>query len=159
MLTVGDIVFVDTNILLIATDGGREGHKEARTLIAKAARAGVHLAFSGQVQREYLVVATRSPDLNGLGMTASDALSNVEAFLSRIALCEESEPVSERLREIVREHGVCGKRVHDANIVATMRAHGVSVLLTENPTDFQTFRDIRLVRLKQAASDVAGLLP
>lgn len=32
-----------------------------------------------------------------------------------------------------------GKQVRDANIVATMTAHGVRVLVTLNPRDFERF--------------------
>ena len=32
-----------------------------------------------------------------------------------------------------------GKQVHDANIVATMLAHGVAALLTNNVADFTRF--------------------
>ena len=35
-----------------------------------------------------------------------------------------------------------GKQVHDANIVATMLAHGIPRLLTHNVTDFTRFAAI-----------------
>ena len=34
---------------------------------------------------------------------------------------------------------VAGKQVHDANLAATMRAHGITRLLTFNDADFRRF--------------------
>jgi predicted nucleic acid-binding protein len=42
-LTVGGLVFVDTNIFLTSTDRGRNGHRNARAVLDKAARSGLHL--------------------------------------------------------------------------------------------------------------------
>lgn len=36
----------------------------------------------------------------------------------------------------MEQHPMSGKQVHDANIVATMQANGISRLLTLNPVDF-----------------------
>lgn len=157
-LTAGDILFADTNIFLIATDRGRRGHQEAGILIAKAHRAGIHLTCSGQVLREYLVVATRAPENNGLGLSPADALANVDAFLEHVVFHEETEDVAGLLRGIIRAGEVTGKRIHDANIVATLRAHGLSILLTENAADFRGFPDIRLVTVDEAARHVGDQL-
>jgi predicted nucleic acid-binding protein len=157
VLTAGDIVFVDTNTFLIATDGARRGHREARLVIGKAARAGVHLAVSGQILREYLVVATRPPKSNGLGLRVSDALANVDAFLKRTVFYEETEQVAARLRELIGNQSLCGTRIHDANIAATMYAHAANALLTENPADFEGLPDTRLLSLHETAKEISTL--
>ena len=147
----GDIVFVDTNILLAATDRDRPQHQDAQRVIARATNSGIHLALSGQILREYLVVATRPPDVNGLGLSTSDALGNVEEFLHHTVLYEETEDVSVRLREVTKANELTGKRIHDANIVATMLAHGLPFLLTMNPDDFKAIPGIQLVELAELA--------
>ncbi len=48
----------------------------------------------------------------------------------------------DRLLELLAEHPNAGKQVHDANIVATMHAHGVRRLLTFNTNDFRRFAGI-----------------
>ena len=35
-----------------------------------------------------------------------------------------------------------GKQVHDANIVATMQAHGIGKLLTHNTVDFARYQHL-----------------
>jgi len=96
---------------------------------------------SGQILREYLVVATRGAEHNGLGLAVSDALANVEAFADRSHFLAETPEVAVRLRELIRSVDCTGKRIHDANLVATCLAHGVPGLLTANLADFERFGD------------------
>lgn len=149
-IKAGDLLFVDTNVLLTATDESRPHYRPAQRLLVLANSAGFHLGVSGQVLREYLVVATRPIEVNGLGLNPDDALNNVDAFRERLVFYEETEAVATRLRQLTRRHGVTGKRIHDANVVATMLTHGVSRLITENPADFASFPEIDTVRLTDA---------
>lgn len=144
-IRVADTIFLDTNILLTATDRGRTAHIEAREIIAEANYRGLHLAVSGQIIREYLVVATRPTDANGLGLSIHDALSNVRQFTIRMSVCGETEETSKRLRSLVTRHQLSGKRIHDANIVATMQSSGLNKLLTLNAGDFAGFQDVEIL--------------
>lgn len=52
----------------------------------------------------------------------------------------ETDPLpTERLLGLMEQISVGGKQVHDANIVATMLAHGVPNLLTHNTADFMRY--------------------
>ncbi len=140
--TVGDVLFVDTNVLLTATDERRSQHREARRLFTRAVARGWHLASTGQILREYLVVATRPAEVNGLGLGVSQAIRNVNSFLRHLHLYAENEAVAARLRRLTVLHGVRGARLHDANIAATMLVHGVNFLVTQNESDFAPFEGI-----------------
>ena len=153
MTMVDDILFVDTNVLLTATDESRLLHSEALKLLAGAASRDKRLATSGQVVREYLVVATRPIENNGLGLSAADAEVNVNEFLRGLELFDETEAVSMRLRQLATTHNLRGKRLHDANIVATMAVHGIHTLLTQNGTDFAPFNEIAIVAIPDIAVD------
>lgn len=155
-IPAGELVFLDTNILVAATDESRPFHAVARTLIARGRSAGLHGATSGQVIREYLVVATRPPAANGLGLNTADALRNIEAITRRLEFCEESEAVSVRLRALVAAGGLVGTAVHDANIAATVAIHGIGFLATENPEDFAGYPEIGIVRLAELADRLSG---
>jgi len=141
----GDICFVDTNVLLSATDEARTDHLASSDVFRRATAFGVHLAISGQVIREYLAVATRRIERNGFGLSVSDALHNVGAFRGRTVVLEEVEAVSEELQSLVRQFQVSGSQVHDANVVATMIVHRVDVLVTANRDDFSRYSTIRTV--------------
>jgi predicted nucleic acid-binding protein len=61
---------------------------------------------------------------------------------------EDGPAVWDQLRELSRNHAFAGRQIHDANIVATMIAHGEHRLLTFNTEDFQRFGTlIELVQL------------
>lgn len=142
----GDLCFVDTNILLSATDEGRIHHRECRQVFQRAAEAGIHLAISGQIVREYLIVSTRDITNNGLGLTPHAAIHNIDEIRRRTVLLEESEPVTDQLRSLVLDTGVTGARVHDANVAAIMMVNNVNTLITENTSDFSNFAAINVIR-------------
>lgn len=143
--TVDDTLFLDTNVLLTATDASRPQHRDAMRLLAESDRLGLRLAASGRILREYMVVASRPVDANGLGLNVRDSVANVNEFLRRIHLYEETEEVAWRLRQLALTYGLRGKRFHDANIIAAMAAHGIRVLVTQNTEDFAPFDEIDLV--------------
>ena len=145
--TAGEILFLDTNVLLTATDELRAQHREAQGLITESGARGIHLAASGQILREYLVVATRPREANGLGLDVKDAVGNVNQFLRHLHLYDENEEVSRRLRRLAAVHGLRGRRLHDANIAATVSAHGIRFVVTQNGADFALFDGIEIVAL------------
>lgn len=133
------VVLADTNVLLSATAPLRSLHKAALRVLNEWPNQGVILATSSQILREYLAVATRPVEANGLGLGVDDALANVAAFRGRMQLFVESEPVWDRLRALVAVYGCKGKQIHDANIVATALISGAAILVTANARDFTRF--------------------
>ncbi|NBF40604.1 MAG: PIN domain-containing protein, partial [Spirochaetes bacterium] len=138
----GEVAFVDTNVLLSATDSARPDHGAARAVFEKSIGAGVHLAVSAQIIREYLVVATRPAAANGLGMRPANAVRNADIFQQRTILLEETEAVADRLRVLVEHNSLKGTRIHDANVCAVMVVHGISRLVTQNVSDFTPFAEV-----------------
>ena len=149
---VGEILLLDTNILLIATDRSRQLHRLAVRLFEEADIRGIHLAANGQVMREYLAVSTRPVEANGLGLGVAAAVANLGEFLKVVSLFDETESVALRLRRLVAVHGIRGKRVHDAGIVATMLAHRINFLVTQNGDDFAPFDEIDVLALEDVLS-------
>ncbi len=135
-MTRGDIAFLDTNILLSVTDTGRPAYLSASSVFAILPDRGIHLALSGQIIREYLSVSTRSVDHNGLGLSVEDALYNITEFRSLTTFLDETREVTDELLRLISDSEIQGKRIHDANIVATMQSHGVGHLITLNIKDF-----------------------
>src|SRR5262249_12986307 len=131
---------LDTNVFLAATDQARSEHRQAMVILNEWAGRGTTLYASGQIVREYLAVATRAMDRNGLGLKQADALANVRALRSRTILLAEDTNVAGRLLGMLDEIPCGGKQVHDANVVATMLVHGIDSLITINVADFDRFR-------------------
>jgi predicted nucleic acid-binding protein len=138
-------IFLDTNVLLSVTDQSREHHQASIHFLDDCRSQGVRLFLSGQVMREYLVVATRPVESNGLGLAPAKASHNLETFMEVARLLPENGETAKQLRTLVSTHALVGKRIHDAGIVATMRSHGLSHLKTWNPDDFARFPGLHLI--------------
>jgi predicted nucleic acid-binding protein len=119
VMTDDRVVLVDTNVLLSATTPFRSLHHASLAVLNDWPNEGVPLAVSSQVLREYLAVATRPIEANGLGLDVGDALANVAAFHGRMRLLIENELVWDRLQYLIATYGCRGKQIHDANLVAT----------------------------------------
>ena len=138
-------VFVDTNILLAATDTGREHHKDAKSFLEVSFSGAWRVFACPQIFREYLVVATRPVKNNGLGLSPTEACGNMENFHQLVQTLPEGRQSQEKLTALVLRHNLKGKRIHDANLVAIMEAHGLRLLKTYNPQDFRPFAQISLL--------------
>lgn len=160
MIKPGNALFLDTNVLLSASTPARPLQRQALSALEDLPNRGVLLCTSGQVLREYLAVATRTLDENGLQLKPEAALDNVDAFRARMRLLEENVTVLDALETLLRETSCSGKRVHDANVVATMIAHGVEQLLTANVADFRRFAArVKVVDLASLPLPPAGRDP
>ncbi len=152
--TPPDRAMLDTNVFLAATDEGRAEHDQALAIVNDWPARGTALYASGQIMREYLAVATRPADKNGLGLALADALANVRAFRGRTTLLVEDGKVADRLLTLVEDIACGGKQIHDANVVATMLVHGIGTIVTINTGDFTRFgRHVRLVGLAALDTD------
>ena len=96
------------------------------------------LRISRQIMREYLAVVTR-PQVWPVAMTLSEALDDVRQLLGNLDVLEDGPMVTEFLFNLCRDVPVGGRQIHDANIVATMLAHGERRLLTFNRADFRRY--------------------
>ncbi len=133
-------MFVDTNVLVNSRIPGAPDHDAARASLERAFRDPEPLRISRQVVREYLAVVTR-PQTWPVGITRGDALADVRRLLRNFEILEDGSLVTESLLDLCREFPVGGRQIHDANIVATMLAHGERRLLTFNGADFRRYGD------------------
>ncbi len=131
-------MFVDTNVLVYARFNTAPYHQIARDTLQLAAGESDTLKISRQVIREYLAVITR-PQPWSKPIPSRQASHDVIRLFASFEIPENGPNVTNTLIEICRETPVGGRQIHDANIVATMLAHGENRLLTFNTTDFQRF--------------------
>jgi predicted nucleic acid-binding protein len=136
---------LDTNVLLRAMDRSSGQVAQAGEAMQQLVLRGNVLCVTSQVIIEFWTVATRAPELNGLGLQVPAVAAEVESILSRFTLLEDTEKVFPIWLDLVRAHQRTGKQVHDARIVAVMKAHGVQNLLTFNVGDFAAYGEIEAV--------------
>lgn len=132
-----ETIFIDTNILVYATDDESPFHAKSFARLKQLMTDEIDLAISPQIVREYLVVLTRGLPPDDPARYA--ALHNVKTYLEAFTLLDENKESVARLQIIMENCAVGGKQIHDANIVAVMQSHGVKRLLTYNLDDFKKY--------------------
>lgn len=131
-------VFLDTNILVAASHEKVNGHDRARMLVEKLWAAHRQTWVSRQVLREFLVTLTR-PQPYGEPVDAGQAAGQCRRWMKLCKIAEDSPAISENLIEMVSKGKASGKQIHDANIVATMMAHGIKAVATFDDDVFKRF--------------------
>ncbi len=133
-------MFIDTNVLVNARILEAPDHQIARGSLERAFQELEPLRISRQVVREYLSVVTR-PQVWAVAMSLEDALDDVNRLIGSFEILEDGPVVTESLITLCHDVVVGGRQIHDANIVATMLAHGERRLLTFNAADFRRYGD------------------
>lgn len=145
-------VFLDTNILLRANVVEAPLHAESLAAIKTLRAKGDALWISRQVLREFIATLTR-PQAFAAQRPVTTIIDRVQYFQSRFWVADETSFVTENLMLLVQAVPMGGKQIHDANIVATMKAYGLTHLLTLNTIDFVRFAPyITLLSLEDVLS-------
>jgi predicted nucleic acid-binding protein len=131
------VSFVDTNVLVYATATSAPFRDRARAALVRLA-ADEQLSVSRQILREYVAVMTR-PQTWGRALSLAEAMTDAAVFERRFTVLEDGQLVWDQLMDLSRLYSFGGRQVHDANVVATMLAHGERRLLTFNEADFRRF--------------------
>ncbi len=134
---------VDTNILLRFLLPNDPTYPAIRKAVRILKTHREQLVTTPQNLAEFWNVCTRpSTARGGLGLT-------VEATERRLRLLERHFPVLRdnpdsysRWKSLVTTHNVMGVQVHDARLVASMIANGITHLLTANVADFTRYPGI-----------------
>ena len=116
---MADELFVDTNVWLYASSPRSPWYAAASTTLGNARAAGASLVISPQIIREYLAAATR-PGVLDPAPTLTDLLANAATLAGSCRVVDDTRAVSERLVNLLGAVPVAQRRVHDANLVATM---------------------------------------
>ncbi len=130
---------VDTNILLRLVNATDTHHAVALSAAIKLHRDGEELMIAPQCVYEFWSVATRPASVGGLDLSTAEVLVQVARLNSYIAMVAAPLKLYETWLDLVAQHHVIGKQVHDARLAAFMIAHGIEHLLTFNIADFARF--------------------
>ena len=133
-------VFIDTNILVYANIITAPKHDDALAKIQNIYQSKRPIWISRQVLREYLVIMTRDQTFTA-PMPKDTIIQRLEYFKNNFNVADDNETVTEELLKLITKYNFGGKQIHDANIVATMKAYNIDCLLTNNVKDFRKFQD------------------
>ena len=115
---------------------------EANAALEALRVQGEELCVLAQNLYEFWAIATRPRASNGLGLAIIEAQSEIARIKSLFRLLTDTPAIYQEWEQLVTEHSVAGKNTHDARIVAAMKVHGLSHLLTFNRADFKRFQEI-----------------
>ncbi len=133
-------MFIDTNVLVYSRIIEAPFHDVAGESLERVRLSNEPLRISRQIIREYVSVVTRPQTwLNPL--SSEEVLEEIDWLVSLFDILEDGPAVTEWLITLLREVSVGGRQIHDANIIATMLAHGERKLLTFNTSDFRRYGD------------------
>ena len=132
-------------------DAGAESHPVAVRAVSVLLGSGESCFLTPQVLIEFWAVATRPTTANGLGWKVGKTREEVDQLLDHFPLLEDTPAVFPTWLNLATAHPVVGKRVHDLRLMAVMRAHDVTHLLTFDVEDFPANAGISLVHPRQLA--------
>jgi predicted nucleic acid-binding protein len=136
---------LDTNVLLYLVNPAAPEHRAARAAVADLLAQGERLAIAAQVLFEFWSVATRPAGVNGLGWPVARARAEIDTLRARFIVLEEPPAVVDLWLEIVSAYELKGKRIHDAHLIATMKANGFTRLLTFDTSGFPAASGITIL--------------
>ena len=144
-------MFIDTSIFVSARNLQAPASAVARAALVQAQDDNERVCISRQVMREYLLVMTR-PQTWSRPLSMTEALNDFAWMETTFDILEDGRQVMDMLFTLCRDVQVAGKQIHDANIVATMLAHGERRLLSFNSSDFRRYEHrIELVRISETS--------
>src|SRR5438128_592066 len=123
---------IDTNILARSIEEPHPMHRTASEAVETLVSSGEVVCVFPQTVYEFWVIATRPREQNGLVMSAAEAETQCAEFERIFSLMLDVPAIYAEWKSLVTQHAVKGKKAHDARIVAAMRVHNVSNLLTFN---------------------------
>jgi predicted nucleic acid-binding protein len=125
-------------------------HPEARTCVRTLLRRKQSVSIVPQILFEFWVVATRPIDNNGLGLSVENVRRKVEKAESFFTLRLDTQPIYREWLRLVEVYRVSGVNGHDARIVAAMKIHGLTHLVTFNVGDFKRYDSTEITVLSPA---------
>jgi predicted nucleic acid-binding protein len=143
---------IDTNLLLRLAEPKHLMYSIVLNATDVLRRRGESLNIVPQNLIEFRAVATRPRINNGLGMTVDETVTELMAVKALFVLLLDEPPVFSEWERLVIHHRVSGKQAHDARIVAAMKVHGVTHLLTFNTDDFKRYAEITAVHPANVAA-------
>jgi predicted nucleic acid-binding protein len=137
---------LDTNILLRVADSSAPTHNLAIDAIKEILKLGNKCVITAQVLVEFWVVATRPLEVNGLGWTPEQTRKKINQIIAQFILLEETSDIFFYWLQLVTDYNIKGKRTHDIRLLAVMKTHNITHLLTLNPKDFIQLPEITIIQ-------------
>jgi len=138
-------VLVDTNLLTRASDATHQHHPIASGAISAITARGDTPCLVPQNLYEFWVVCSRPSSDNGLGMDTDLIVRRINDLKGAFDLLDETPAFRPTWEALVAQYKVQGKSAHDARLVAAMKVHGLTTILTFNKQHFVRYDGITVL--------------
>jgi predicted nucleic acid-binding protein len=137
------LILADTGVLLRLLERTDPQHADIRQAMRLIRQRGDRCVTSPQNIAEFWNVCTRpAAARGGLGLSATDTETRLRLLERLVPVLLDNPSAYAHWRRLIVAHAVMGVHVHDARLVASMMAHGLTHLLTLNAADFARYAGI-----------------
>jgi predicted nucleic acid-binding protein len=127
---------VETPILMRLANFSDANYFTANAAVETLQEHGETLHIAPQNLIEFRNGATRSQEINGLGLSLTEADAKADIFEAAFSLLPETPDIYPAWKALVRAAGVTGKQVHDVRLVAICQVYSITHILTFNVRHF-----------------------
>jgi predicted nucleic acid-binding protein len=132
-------LLVDTNVLLRSVQPTHPMHASAVRALAVLMEREEPLVVSIQNLAEFWNTATRPETNNGLGFSIEETLDELAKLEGFFEVLHENAASYVAWKALVIENRVSGVQVHDARLVAVMKAYDILGIVTFKISDFTRY--------------------
>jgi predicted nucleic acid-binding protein len=144
---------VDTGVLLRLFVREDPRHSLIREMVVALRVRGHVLVAALQNVAEFWNVCTRPATARGgYGVPIDEAGRRVRVMDHFVRVIHDVEATYSEWKRLVAAYGVSGVQVHDARLVALMRNHAITNVITLNETDFQRYEGLNVFSPEGALS-------
>jgi predicted nucleic acid-binding protein len=145
-------LLIDTNTLLRTLQVQHPQYETVARALETLIARGRELHIVPQNLVELWVVATRPRSQNGLGLSTPEAAAELVRLKSMFPLLADTPAIYPVWESLVIQYRVSGKPAHDARLVAAMRVHGLTTILTFDRTGFSRYAGIEVLHPADVAA-------
>ena len=145
-------MLIDTSTLLRTLQVRHPQYEAAARALETLPGRGRELHIVPQNLVELWVVATRPVPQNGLGLSTTEAAAELMRLERMFPLLPDTPAIFPVWESLVIQYRVYWKPAHDVRLVAAIRVHGLTAILTFDRTGFSRYAGIEVVHPADAAA-------
>jgi len=134
-------ILVDTNVLIYAVDADSRFHEQAVKLLSDPT---LKLFTTSKNISEFLVVLTRNDEIK---LSAAECLEILNNMLLDIVVLYPNPMTMKVFHDLIRKYNPRGLWIHDVEIASIGIAHGISVIATNNVSDFKRITELEIIEI------------